>query len=139
MRISDWSSDVCSSDLLAVARPWRFESSSGHHLFFSEHLKKCIKSAEIQGNWPLDRAGSSRLFSGVPHIFAGLLRAFAKTTSGKGPHMTLTETRLRALKPKDKPYKVADDRGLYNEIGRANVGTQGTKAQLVSSLLSEKK
>src|SRR3546814_6271801 len=95
--------------VLAVARPWRFESSSGHHLFFSEHLKKCIKSAEIQGNWPLDRAGSSRLFSGVPHIFAGLLRAFATTTSGKGPHMPLPETRLRALKPKDKPYKVADD------------------------------
>ena len=30
--------------------------------------------------------------------------------------MPLTETRLRALKPKDKPYKVADDRGLYIEV-----------------------
>ena len=30
--------------------------------------------------------------------------------------MPLTETRLRALKPKDKPYKVADDRGLYVEV-----------------------
>jgi integrase len=28
----------------------------------------------------------------------------------------LTETRLRALKPKNKPYKVADDRGLYVEV-----------------------
>ena len=30
--------------------------------------------------------------------------------------MPLTETRLRALKPKDKPYKVADERGLYIEV-----------------------
>ena len=30
--------------------------------------------------------------------------------------MPLTETRLRALKPKDKPYKVADDRGLYIKV-----------------------
>jgi len=64
----------------------------------------------------LDRAGPSRVFSGVPHIFAGLLRAFAKTALRKGPHVPLTETRLRAFKPKDKPYKVADDRGLYVEI-----------------------
>src|SRR3546814_19910367 len=85
-------------------------------LFPDTTLFRSIKSAESQGNWPFDRAGSSRLFSGVPHIFAGLLRAFAKTTSGKGPHMPLTETRLRALKPKDKPYKVADDRGLYIEV-----------------------
>src|SRR3546814_12090474 len=33
--------------------------------------------------------------------------------------MPLTETRLRALKPKDKPYKVADDRGLYIEVSPA--------------------
>jgi len=64
----------------------------------------------------LDRSGSSRLFSGVLGIFAGLLRAFAKTTLGKGPHMPLTETKLRALKAKDKPYKVADQRGLYVEV-----------------------
>src|SRR3546814_18565605 len=68
------------------------------------------------GIWPLVRSGSSRLFSGVPDSFAGLLRAFAKTTLGKGPHMPLTETRLRALKTKDKPYKVADQRGLYIEV-----------------------
>src|SRR3546814_14333596 len=30
--------------------------------------------------------------------------------------MPLTETRLRALKTKDKPYKVADQRGLYSEV-----------------------
>lgn len=30
--------------------------------------------------------------------------------------MALTETRLRALKGKDKPYKVADQRGLYIEV-----------------------
>ncbi|MEO1167443.1 MAG: integrase arm-type DNA-binding domain-containing protein [Pseudomonadota bacterium] len=30
--------------------------------------------------------------------------------------MPLTDTRLRALKPKAKPYKVADERGLYIEV-----------------------
>lgn len=30
--------------------------------------------------------------------------------------MPLTETRLRALKAKDKSYKVADQRGLYVEV-----------------------
>jgi len=30
--------------------------------------------------------------------------------------MALTDTALRALKPKDKPYTVADDRGLYVEV-----------------------
>lgn len=30
--------------------------------------------------------------------------------------MPLTETKLRALKSKDKPYKVADQRGLYIEV-----------------------
>ena len=30
--------------------------------------------------------------------------------------MPLTDTRLRALKPKDKPYKVTDERGLYVEV-----------------------
>ena len=30
--------------------------------------------------------------------------------------MPLTETRLRALKTKNKPYKVADQRGLYVEV-----------------------
>ena len=30
--------------------------------------------------------------------------------------MPLTETRLRALKTKDKSYKVADQRGLYIEV-----------------------
>jgi hypothetical protein len=44
------------------------------------------------------------------------LQAFAKTTSGKGPNMPLIETRLCALEPKDKPYKVADDRGFYVEV-----------------------
>lgn len=30
--------------------------------------------------------------------------------------MSLTENRLKALRPKEKPYKVADERGLYVEV-----------------------
>lgn len=30
--------------------------------------------------------------------------------------MSLTENQLKALKPKDKPYKLADERGLYVEV-----------------------
>src|SRR3546814_4469054 len=88
--------------------------------FFFSSRRRQTRCALVTGvqtcALPIYRSGSSRLFSGVPDIFAGLLRAFAKTTLGKGPHMPLTETRLRALKTKDKPYKVADQRGLYIEV-----------------------
>ena len=30
--------------------------------------------------------------------------------------MALTDTGLKALKPQDKPYTVADERGLYVEV-----------------------
>lgn len=30
--------------------------------------------------------------------------------------MALADTALKALKPKDKPYIVSDDRGLYVEV-----------------------
>ena len=30
--------------------------------------------------------------------------------------MALTDTALKALKPKDNPYTVADERGLYVEV-----------------------
>lgn len=33
--------------------------------------------------------------------------------------MPLTENQLKALKPKDKPYKVSDERGLYVEVSTA--------------------
>lgn len=58
----------------------------------------------------------SRPISAVPDTFVGLLRSFRKSPHLKGPHMPLTDTRLRALKPKDKPYKVTDERGLYVEV-----------------------
>ena len=31
----------------------------------------------------------------------------------EGPQMSITETAIRALKPRVKPYKVADEKGLY--------------------------
>ena len=61
-------------------------------------------------------------FRNVPPVlggsrhFCGPSAGLCETTLGKGPHMPLTETRLRALKAKDKPYKVADQRGLYVEV-----------------------
>jgi len=82
-----------------------------HHYTVSQHRWLLARTAEIQGIWPFGGCGLSRLFSGDPDIFAGLLPAFAKTTLGKGPHMPLTEIWLRALKTKDKPNKVADQRG----------------------------
>ena len=30
--------------------------------------------------------------------------------------MPLTDSQLRALRPRDKPYKVADERGLYVQV-----------------------
>jgi hypothetical protein len=57
--------------------------------------------------------------------------------------MPLTETGFRALKPKDKPYKVADDRGLYIEASpsggrlwrfRHRIGTVEKKLSIGSYL-----
>lgn len=57
-----------------------------------------------------------RPISAVPDTFVGLLGAFHKSPHLKGPHMSLTITRLKSLKPKARPYKVTDGRGLYIEI-----------------------
>lgn len=64
----------------------------------------------------MDRLGTCQEHPNIPRTFAGLSWVSAKTTLGKGPHVSLTDNQLRALKPKDKSYKVADERGLYVEV-----------------------
>lgn len=36
--------------------------------------------------------------------------------------MPLTETAIRALKPREKPYKVADERGFYLQVTPLRAG-----------------
>src|SRR4051794_32338705 len=50
-----------------------------------------------------------------PHSRAdgGLRGGLLKPARLEGPQMALTDTSIRALKPREKPYKVADERGLY--------------------------
>ncbi|MGY6547386.1 MAG: Arm DNA-binding domain-containing protein [Roseinatronobacter sp.] len=43
----------------------------------------------------------------------GHLRGFASDAEKRCPQMPLTDTQIRSLKPKDKPYKVSDFQGLY--------------------------
>src|SRR5690606_34176930 len=78
--------------------------------------QKVYTAAEIQGIWPLDRPGTCHEHPDIPRTFAGLSWVSAKTTSRKGPHVSLTDNQLKALKPKAKPYKVAAERGLHIEV-----------------------
>src|SRR3546814_14100883 len=73
MRISDWSSDVCSSDLLSGLRV--VESTSfvagplagmtlaqmGAEVLRLDH----VRGAADAGRWPLDRDGRSRFWAGL--------------------------------------------------------------------------
>src|SRR3546814_18773395 len=65
MRISDWSSDVCSSDLC--------------------------------GRW-------------------GPFSGQTLPQNARGPQMALTDATTRNAKPREKPYKVSDAKGLYLQL-----------------------
>src|SRR3546814_13080585 len=55
MRISDWSSDVCSSDLaVAEAAVWsypqpteRFRDLVGHYAFYAQQMDRCTVDGEV--------------------------------------------------------------------------------------------
>lgn len=48
-----------------------------------------------------------------PGKFGGFRGGLSETPESKGPQMPLTETAIRALKPREKSYKATDEKGLY--------------------------
>src|SRR4051812_8781087 len=42
--------------------------------------------------------------------------AFQRARNKKAPTVALTDSAIRALRPREKAYKVADDKGLYLQV-----------------------
>src|SRR3546814_4745942 len=120
MRISDWSSDVCSSDL-----PWWQSLGDDGRDEYAAAMDD-IQSAKVQSDGSL--VTSKRTF-----------RFWAREKEYR-PELT----RLDWTAPDGQTYAFTYEqdmrlRDLADKIGRAHVGTPVTNAQLVYRLLLEKK
>src|SRR3546814_3343320 len=87
MRISDWSSDVCSSDLDARAILERYYRARGSELTEARlRMARVPDGAELIPNRmsgaPGIRLGNLFLMAGVPHITAGMLDALTGQLEG---------------------------------------------------------
>src|SRR3546814_14540398 len=89
MRISDWSSDVCSSDLPNPGTPGVF----------------CICGPLLSGRVRLNPGNRGGNLDGNGGT--------APTVTAKGGAVALTDTAIRRAKPEDKPQKLRDGGGLY--------------------------
>src|SRR3546814_1866093 len=113
MRISDWSSDVCSSDLLAVVAA----------LILAAVVQRLMLHAAVILDRAKRRSGQLKPFARGPHGIAAR-RALAFEHPG---FLLLRRGRL----------PIGVETGM--EIGRAHVCTPVTNAHLVCRLLLEKK
>src|SRR3546814_4848182 len=120
MRISDWSSDVCSSDLNALA---------ARVAELEQRLSRITLQAESA--------------SGNASRAEGLLVAFAvRRALDRGLSLGYLDAQLRLRFGDDQPNAVKTIIDTSREpvkIGRANVWTPVTNAQLVCSILLAKK
>src|SRR3546814_13459626 len=104
MRISDWSSDVCSSDLAEVAPEREFEPAGdrvaldrGDHRLFEQHPRRAHRPgaagvvaagadrAEIETRAEMARTSGPDGDARVP-VFRGSREGFPKRESGEGIH-----------------------------------------------------
>src|SRR3546814_10643592 len=92
MRISDWSSDVCSSDLMAEIR---------HFPCYNRPVK----------------SGRIRHQSGTMGVYPRV--SFSVLLQDDTPMSTLFATTVANAKPQDRDYKLSDGGGLYLLV-RAN-------------------
>src|SRR3546814_7467300 len=120
MRISDWSSDVCSSDLALR----EYSEISGRQILFATELVKGRRSTSVRGRMSSDRA-LSRLLAGsglLPEIVDGalILRAGTgdavdngSTESGADGAIVVTGSCIRGAGPTGSPVV----RYVLEEIG----------------------
>src|SRR3546814_16442708 len=95
MRISDWSSDVCSSDLDARAILERYYSARGGELTEARlRMARTPAGAELIPNRmsgaPGIRIGNLFVMAGVPHITAGMLHSLTGALEGGKPPVAHT-------------------------------------------------
>src|SRR3546814_4306265 len=119
MRISDWSSDVCSSDLRIVMAPLT-RGRAGPGFVPNELAREYYRQRASAGLIISEATGISQEGLGWPSA-PGLW----------------TDAQVEGWKPVTDAVHEAG--GRIVEIGRAHVGTPGTKAHLVCRHLLEKK
>src|SRR3546814_9448875 len=86
MRISDWSSDVCSSDLVAHAHPGQFgEPGAGHALERLLVALAVLRLAPVQDQGRLARLADARLggVADVEHTADGRVDLFEFRDAGQ--------------------------------------------------------
>src|SRR3546814_8752094 len=113
MRISDWSSDVCSSDLLLA------------------ELQVAVHGQSFSTPAVTDNLVPSYPAAAEHHFNIGMLHT---ALAGRKGHADYAPCSLDDLKAKQYDYWA-----LGHEIGRAHVSTPVTNAHLVCRLLLEKK
>src|SRR3546814_5578025 len=131
MRISDWSSDVCSSDLRRVIRSVEREPD-GTWIIAADHLDK---AAAFEARQRRDRPVTIETLSAVsldrlPHTDAATWLDKELVAGAPEPIRAAGFGReVRAAQSLRGQWLIAD--GLADEIGRAHVCTPVTNAHLV--------
>src|SRR3546814_2652673 len=111
MRISDWSSDVCSSDLSSAALP-----------IFGEFMADALSGKEVQ---------PFRIPPGV---------SLVRVNPSTGRPAQLGEPALwEAFRPGTEPFGTAAPAGSFTQIGRAHVCTPVNTEHVVCHLHLDKK
>src|SRR3546814_1809978 len=136
MRISDWSSDVCSSDLLPRARP------AFQRLLAADGRLDAVKHIEIDEGLhavPLREAVDEPLAMLIDAAWQVVCHADVERAigpAGKTIDVVRHAPQLAPLRPSGSSLPKHSD---VAQIGRAHVRTPVTNAHLVCRLLLEKK
>src|SRR3546814_10114698 len=131
MRISDWSSDVCSSDLLGAAglnlisfiEPLRYEPAT--------YLKDPVLLRALDSLSPEGRAAIAEKLAGNLKTHVLYVSKRAATDSLAWPYGPEAIPCLRVLDGAKPAKAVQRDLVLKGGIGRAHVGTPVTNAPIV--------
>src|SRR3546814_7816331 len=132
MRISDWSSDVCSSDLGRLALPVAAdEDDPNAHIYADARAR----TAAFGGVEIVDLPSPGRVEIGGEIAAASYMNFYIGNTTVVVPTYGVPSDQAAV----DTLAALFPDRRAVGEIGRAHVCTPVTNAHLVCRLLLEKK
>src|SRR3546814_5278380 len=117
MRISDWSSDVCSSDLLLL----RYVKQLKLNSFFLVQPKNLLKQQSKQRKSELNGSVGKRAEALVSCIEYTLYKFFANTTGGLETEQGAEEPNPDSLKNYSVWSKIPTASFQQEQIGRAHV------------------
>src|SRR3546814_5166995 len=145
MRISDWSSDVCSSDLPAVTGRVDGGGAAVGTILKVEGINTFYGKSHILNDASLD-VRDGEIVALLGRYGAGksaLLKTLAGLVPAASGSMTFEGQQLVGMAAADIARRgvgyVPQGRGIFAEIGSAHVCTPVTKAHIVCRLLLDKK